>query len=381
APSTRPTEFQHVIQPFSGRSYATGIGQSGANIGPVAIVVLADGTALVSGGAGRNQLFAISPEGGQVSTPLATEPLPIYDMAVDNAGHLWAATGGGPLIQLDPKTGAILGRFGDSLTQSLAIQPGNDRIFVTSGSGIEVFDPASQTFTHYSDLRAGGIAFAPDGTLWAATWPHDRTNIVAFVPDSTNPDPITVHTHPQLMLQLPTNVNSIAFGHLNTALAGLLFLSHDQEQSAGAGTELTMVDLATLRTVAIATGGTRGDHIKTTARGQILISQSHEVDILAPVQAPHVAGSNPPDGATVGLPLGGIQIIFDQDMFQGDPADVHSVLDPANYQLAGSSAGSILIKAVSYDPASRTATLSFDAIEAGTYTIQVGTSIQSTGAL
>src|SRR5205823_12623360 len=129
--------------------------------------------------------------------------------------------------------------------------------------------------------------------------------------DSPGPNPITPHDHPQLMFQLATDVDSIAFGLTGTTLAGLLFISHDKQAQPGVGTELTMVDLATLHSVAIATGGSRGDEIKATPRGQILISQSHQVDVLSPVSAPLVAGSNPPDGATAGLPLGTIRIIFD----------------------------------------------------------------------
>ena len=379
--ATRPTEFQTVLRPFTGESFATGFVQSGANIGPVAIVVFPDGSALVSGGPDRDQLFSFTAEGGQATTPLATEPYPIYDMALDASGRLWATTGGGPLVQLDPQTGAVLGRYGDSLTQSLAVQPGTGLIYVSSGGGIEVFNPATQGFTPFSSLRVGSLAFAPDGTLWAATWPQDTTDIVAFVQQTPGPNPITKVYSPQLMLQLATDVDSIAFGLAGTTLAGLLFISHDDEAQPGAGTELTMVDLATLRTVAIATGGTRGDEITTNALGQVLLSQSHEVDVLSPVQAPRVAGSNPPDGSIVDLPLGTIRIAFDHDMDQGDPTDPHSVLDPANYQLIGDTAGPITIDSVKYDPATRTATLSFDAIAAGGYTIEVGTTIQSTDGL
>src|SRR6516165_10733021 len=46
--------------------------------------------------------------GGQAGTPLATLPEPIYDMALDASGHIWATTGGGPLVELDPQTGAVL---------------------------------------------------------------------------------------------------------------------------------------------------------------------------------------------------------------------------------------------------------------------------------
>jgi len=379
--ASQPSEFQKILQPFTGRAFATGIAQSEANIGPVAIVSFPNGSALVSGGPARNQLFSFTAEGGPAETPLATEPFPIYDMALDTAGNLWATTGGGPLLELNPQTGAMIGQFGDSLTQSLAIQPGTGLIYVSSGKGIEIFDPTTRTFTHFSDLRVGSLAFAPDSSLWAATWPHNQNDIVEFVEDSVGPNPITPHYHPQLMLQLATDVDSIAFGLTGTTLAGLLFISHDEEARAGAGTELTMVDLATLQTVAIATGGSRGDEIKATPLGQILISQSHQVDILSPVQAPRVAGSNPPDGSTVGLPLGTISIIFDHDMYQGDPTDPRSVLDPANYQLIGDTAGPITIDSLVYDAASRTAVLTFDAIEAGGYTIRVGTSIQSTDDL
>ena len=43
-----------------------------------------------------------------------------------------------------------------------------------------------------------------------------------------------------------------------------------------------------LRRVAVARGGTRGDAIKTSANGRVFISQSHQIDVLQPVTAPHV---------------------------------------------------------------------------------------------
>ena len=379
--TSHPSEFQTILQPFSGSAFATGILQSNANIGPLAIVTFPDGSALVSGGPARNELFDFTPEGGEAQTPLATEPFPIYDMALDAAGNLWATTGGGPLLELNPQTGALIGQFGDSLTQSLAIQPSTRLIYVSSGKGIEIFNPTTDTFTHFSDLRVGSLAFATDGSLWAAAWPQNQNDIVEFVPNSSAPNPITPTYHPQLMLQLSTDVDSIAFGLAGTSLAGLLFISHDDDSQNGQGNELTMVDLATLQTVAVATGGSRGDEIKTTALGQILISQSNQVDILSPIEAPRVAGSNPPAGATVGLPLGTISITFDHDMLQTDPSDPHSVLNPANYQLIGDTAGPIAISAATYDPASRTAILSFDAINPGGYTIEAHPTIESTDGL
>src|SRR5262249_25245292 len=153
----------------------------------------------------------------------------------------------------------------------------------------------------------------------------------------------------QIMLQLDADVDSIAFGQKGSKLDGLLFVTHDQADSASQGSELTMVDLATLHTVAVATGGTRGDEIKTTQDGRVLLSQSHQVDVLGPVTAPHAISVNPPPGAEVALPLGSISVTFDEDMLADNANDIASVLNPNNYHLQGDSVGVVPILAVTYD--------------------------------
>src|SRR5262249_18376648 len=208
-PAAGASEFRQVLRPFVGSAYATGFGQSepdlgpsivaplpdgsgitsaGPGIGPLAIAPLPDGSALVSGGAGRNQLFHVPRVGGAIGNPLATLPQPIYALAFDTNGAgrgspdpaLWAATGGGPLLRLDPNTGAILDQYGDSLTQALAVDPTFGKVYVASGSGIETFDPSTKTFSHYSDVRVGSLAFGPDGLLWAVTWPHHENQVIRF---------------------------------------------------------------------------------------------------------------------------------------------------------------------------------------------------------
>src|SRR6185436_3178258 len=99
--AARPAEFQTILQPFSARAFATGIAQSHAAIGPMASAVLPDRTVLASGGPGRNQLFRFTDQGGEAGTPLAVLPYPVFDLALGGNGTLWAATGGGPLLQLD----------------------------------------------------------------------------------------------------------------------------------------------------------------------------------------------------------------------------------------------------------------------------------------
>jgi hypothetical protein len=294
-------------------------------------------------------------------------------MALDASGKfIWATTGGGPLVKLDATTGAILAQFGDRLTQSLAIQSGTGLIYISSGSGIEVFDPASSTFSHFSDIRVGSLGFAPDGSLWAATWPHNQSQIIRF-----SGSPAT----PQLMLQLNADVDSIAFGLAGSSLEGLLFISHTDEASPGSGSDLTMVDLSTMRQVALATGGTRGDEIKAGADGRLFISQSHQIDVLNPIRSPRVASTNPPPDMTVALPFASITVTFDNDMLASTATDPHSVLNPNNYQLLGDSAGLVVIRGVSYDKANRTAVLSFDPLYADRYQLQVLAGINSSTGL
>ena len=108
--------------------------------------------------------------------------IPIFNLAFDAEGRLWATTGGGPLLQLDPDTGGIVERYGDGITIALAVEPERGRIFVSTNSGVSVFDPDSGTFTQFSrdeNLRVGSLAFDNQGNLWAVTWP-DRTQVVRF---------------------------------------------------------------------------------------------------------------------------------------------------------------------------------------------------------
>ena len=185
----------------------------------MAIVVFPDGSALVSGGPDRNELFLFTAAGGQATTPLATEPYPIYDMALDASGNLWATTGGGPLVELDPQTGAILGQFGDSLTQSLAIQPSHRadlRLLGRRHRDLRSHDPDVPPLQR---PRVGSLAFAPDGTLWAAAWPQDPGRRRRFVnsPARTRSRRTTTRNSCSSSTALS---NSIAFGLPGTDAGG-----------------------------------------------------------------------------------------------------------------------------------------------------------------
>ncbi len=374
-PATSPSEFDAVIAPFVAQAFATGIGQSHADIGPMAIVERTDGSFLISGGSNRGQIYLFDADGGTAGTvPWASLDDPIFNLAFDADGRLWATTGGGALLQLDAQTGDVLARHGDGITIALAIDPASGNLYVSTNSGVQIFDPATETFTQFSrdrNLRVGSLAFDAQGSLWGVTWP-DRSQVVRF----------TALGRAEIMLEFDTFIDSIAFGKPGTALSDLLFVSHNSGPVSDTGAveidaELTMVDVATLQRIAVATGGTRGDVVITTSDGRVLLSQSDQVDVLNPAFAPSIVATFPPNEAILPLPLPFLTIVFDQDMFIGDATDSDSILNPTNYRLVGEQSGLRTIQDLVYDAATRTVLLNTGNLMPDDYTLTIDDRVKS----
>ena len=189
------------------------------------------------------------------------------------------------------------------------------------------------------------------------------------------------------MLTFDSQIDSIAFGQTGTSLAGLLFVSHNTASlsrtgEVGAdGSDLTMVDLATLRTVAIARAGSRGDVVTTTRKGRVLLSQSTQVDVLNPAAAPKVIATNPPHDAVVALPWSVFSVTFDQDMRVAQRTDPSSVLNPANYALLDSLHGTQAPLQVLYDPEQRTARLMFATLQPQAYELRIADTVANLDGL
>ena len=416
APAVMPelaSEFDVVYEPFTAQRFATGFAQSVEDeIGPMAIVedprLGHEGEVLISGGAGRNEIWRFGFEGGDVADVDEVDHWvldhPLFNLAFDNDGRLWATTGGGPLLELDPDTGAQLGAYGllgehtadhqsGGITMGIAVHPETGLVYVGSGGGIEIFhpeaigQPQAALFEHYSadeNLRVSSLAFYQfkdaDGNrstpeLWATTWP-DRSMLVRF----------NGFKRAETMLRFDTPIDSISFGRPGTALQNLLFVSHNSGQApqnsmeeAWNGTsELTMVDAVTLRQTTLARGGSRGDVVQMTQTGRVLLSQSGQVDVISPAIVPVVSNVNPPNQSIVALPMPNIAITFDQWMTTGDGTELESVLNPANYTLTGLSRGSITIDTISYDSGTHTVYIATAGItEPDEWTLTVSSTIES----
>ncbi len=264
APTVNPPAFSTVLEPFTVGALVTGFAPSGADISPLGIAFSPNGQSVyVSGGAGRNSLWEFSLAGGSAATsaPLATLGEPIYDMAFDSNGQLWAATGGGPLVQLDPNTGQIVASYGEGIELGMAADPNSDDLYVTTGDGIQIFNTVTHVFSP-SPAPASTPCAAPDGTLWGTTWPYGG-QIVSF--DS--------HGNATPAIDLSDPANGLAFGQLNTPLASLLFATHVDGS-------VSMIDLVTGQAITIASGGQRGDFAHVGPDGRLYITQSDQIDVL-----------------------------------------------------------------------------------------------------
>ncbi len=364
----RPTSFLSVFEPFTASAFAAQIPQSGAGIGPLGIAFTPDGkNVLISGGAGRNVLWKLSLSGGSVATPLATLDVPIYDMAFDNKGRLWATTGGGPLVLLDPATGQIVRRFGDGLNLGLAVDPNSSRIFVSSKRGVEIFDTATSQFTPFSQTRVDGLAFAPNGTLWGVSWPNNG-DVIRF----------NTRGRAEVVLQAgvayETGADGLAFGVAGTPTENLLFITHD----SGA---VTLVDTLSLQVVEIADRGSRADFVHVNAEGRVFVTQSDQVTVFFPAVAPRVIASTPINASQIVPIITRGSVTFDLDML--DVAiEGGSVTNPTNFRLTNTSTGATVpITGAVYESASRTVQLLFTALAAGSYRFEVLAGIQSVAGI
>ena len=359
AAPTRPPAFADALAPFTLQGLVSGLDTGQGGVGVLALVGLPDGSLLFSGGQSRGALFRIAPDGAFDPQPFALLADPVFDMALAPDGRLWATTGGGALLELDPGSGQVLGRFGDGITQSVAIDAGG-RIFVTTGDGIARFDPETGQFAAVTALRADDLAVGPDGQLWATSWP-DRGRLLRIAEDGAV----------SLMATLPGPADSLAFGPEGSEFEGLALLTSAPVDGVS---RLYAVDLASLDVLAVAEGPVRGEGIAGLADGRVVIAHSTGIDVLRPLRAPAIVASSIEDGAVVARPVAQFSVQFDDDMATEGPG---SVLDPGNVALFDETGAAVPFTALTWDPEERVLTASFAALPLGTYDFAVAGDVRN----
>jgi hypothetical protein len=357
---SRPAAYRAAIAPFSLESLVTDLTGSQADIGALAVVGLGDGSILYSGGADRGWLYRISSDGVAEAEPFARLGEPIYDLALGKDGRLWATTGGNALVELEPETGSVLGRFGDSITQSVAIAD-DGTIYVSTADGIAIFNPEDGSFTVFADRRVDDLAFAPDGTLWGTSWP-ERGQVYSFDADGKA----------SLIADIPSKIDSLTFGQEGSEFEGLALLTSNGENGVS---KLFALDLASHQTLSIAAGNVRGEGIVSLADGRVVIAHSDGLDVMRPLRAPDIIATSIEDGDTLSRPVSVFSIQFNEDMvLEGEG----SVLDPFNYALVDGSGTIIPITDIIWDAELRAVTLSFAPLDRGVYVLNISENLLST---
>ena len=256
-----------------------------------------------------------------------------------------------PAAAARPDDAAGRPAFGDSLTQALAFDAAKGVFYVSSGDGVETFDPVTHAFQHFSNVRVDDLEIAPDGDLWGTSWPN-RGDVISF--DS--------HGRAQVQVRLDAGGRLDRVRRAGTPLEGLLFVSARIPSGSTDPANLTMVDLATLQTLQVARGGPSAEQLLATSDGRLLVverlagrrdraagravGRAHEPGRRQPRRAAALDASRSRSTATCGRRR------------RSDPA---SVVNPANYTLVDSTGDArSTAPQVSYDPESRTTTLRFE---------------------
>ena len=354
--ATQPSQFARVIRPLAAERFTTIRGDSGASIGTLAMTVSPDGqTVYISGGAGRNELYAINLQTRE-STTLAAGSTPIYELTFDSAGQLWASTGGEGLLQLDPTTGAVLDSFGAGVSLGIASLPGETTLYVATTGGVQKFDTATRAFSPFSNIRVDSLAVANDGTLYGTAWP-DGDEILRF----------DFRGRAEVVATVDGGAESIAFGPSDSVLDGLLIVGH-----AGSG-QVSVLDPVSLQQTTIASSGFgRVEGIEPLPGGRFLVTQGDQVDVFFSVAAPRVIETEILRGNNRA------NLLFDVALDAADPSDSVSGSNLDNYTLTNLETGEeTSIGAVRYDAPSRTAELLFEQLPPAEYELSVSAAVQS----
>jgi hypothetical protein len=150
-----------------------------------------------------------------IGDPTAAGPLP--GLARKSTGELFGANNAGgssgpaSLIEIDPATGLLITTVGDITDDAdaeglkmsdIAFQPGTDVLFgmcATTGKDGSLYTidltTAAATLVGATGLERGGLAFAPDGTLWLATVGDAASAVIAQI----DPADATVVGTPQAL--------------------------------------------------------------------------------------------------------------------------------------------------------------------------------------
>ncbi len=258
---------------FAVTNFATGFFASGYCCGPIGVAFDPSGNLFVMD-AGNGFLYKFGSAGGLASPTTQVNAAPItgfpLGLAFTPGGHLYLARQTpGDLLELDTSTGAII-RTVDSIcgASGIALDPLSGDLFVSGGPcantifRVSNFASGPGTVTAYASVTVpDGLAFGPDGTLYAASFGSgvvkvSGTNsatpgVATFIASVPSSDGMAVSANPS---------RRVLFGNRNDGII----------------TEVNFTT-ATPTLTNIITGGSRGDFATVGSDGCLYATQTDSV--------------------------------------------------------------------------------------------------------
>jgi hypothetical protein len=242
--------------------FATGF-PDGGSIGPIGVTFDTAGNLLAANWGGDHNLYKFGPAGGAADATTRVGSTPAFGLTTGKDGHIYASTLGN-VVEIDPTSGASSRTLAAAPSEGIATDPKSGDLFIAaSGCVIERisnYTSAAVTptvSTYASGVCADGLAFGPDGTLYAASAPNIKRI------SGTAISPTTVTT----LATVPGGIDGIAVAADNSFLV----------VNRNDGT-ITKVDLSSATQTNIVTGGSRGDFVTVGPDGCLYATQSTSVE-------------------------------------------------------------------------------------------------------
>ena len=268
-----------ITRGFALTTFASGFASSG-NVGPVSIDFQTDGSILVSSFVGnRIQRFANTDNQSAATAPALSYPPDEFPHGIAHFGSTVFVSrfGTQTIVQLNAD-GSINHTVATGLgnARDLLANPATGRLLTSTTTGIRDVNPVTGSFTTLVTDEADGISLSQDGSIvYGAIISGPRSGHLIGYSTSTG-----APVFDSGFLSGGLDGTALGFGERFGYIYG----------NMNNGTVLE-INLATLASTIIATGGSRGDFVSAdpSGSGDLLLTQSDRIIRLSGIPSPSAA--------------------------------------------------------------------------------------------